>query len=167
MKRFLAISALSAGLAMSVAATAAQSMGVGVVDMQQVLQSSSHVKRINADLKKQFASRKDKILAMAKKLQGDMASYTKNKAVMSKAKSAALRAQISTGETTLRGEQMKYQQDLLAAQNKAMSSFLKQLKSTVTKIASKKHLTVVFPKNGLLYAADDTDITSDVLKGLK
>lgn len=164
-KRLLTVGAV--GLTLSLSTFAAGTNNIGVVNMQNVLQTAPQVKKINADLKKKFSARKDKILAMAKSLQSDMGNYSKNKAVMSTKKASALKARISSQETTLRSEQMKYQQDLMAAQNKAMQGFLTRLKSAVTKVATQKHLAIVFPKNSLLYAGSDSDITSAVLSKLK
>lgn len=166
-KKVMALGVMSAGLALSATSFAASGNGIGVVDMQNVLRTAPQVKKINADLKKQFSNRKDKILTMAKSLQSDMSNYSKNKAVMSSKKASALKATIASQETQLRTQQMKYQQDLIAAQNKAMQGFLTQLKSAVTKVATQKHLSVVFPKNSLLYSGSDSDITSAVLSNLK
>lgn len=166
-KKMIALGVVSVGLTLSLSSVAASSNGIGVVNMQDILHTAPQVKKINANLKKQFSDRKDKILSMAKSLQSDMSKYSKNKAVMSTKKSSALKSTISTQQTQLRTQQMKYQQDLIAAQNKAMKGFLGQLKSAVTKVASAKHLSVVFPKNSLLYSGSDSDITSAVLSKLK
>lgn len=167
MKNLLKIGALGLGLAVSATTFAATTGKIGVVDMKQILTSAPQMKSINAQLKNEFSKRKESILSQAKVLQSNMADYGKNKAVMSASKANDLKTKISNEEQQLRTEQMRYQQDLMAAQNKAMSGFLGRLKFAVTKVASKQGLAVVFPKNNLLYANSGTDITSAVLDNLK
>lgn len=167
MKRFVKYSALALTMVATAPVFAASTQKIGVVDMRQILTSAPQMKQINATLKDQFSKRKETILSQAKVLQSDMAEYGKNKAVMSGSKADALKSKITKEQEQLRTEQMQYQQDLMSAQNKAMSGFLNRLKFSVSKVAAKQGLTVVFPKNNLLYAADNTDITSAVLDSLK
>jgi Skp family chaperone for outer membrane proteins len=167
LKNIVTVSALTAGLVFSAASFAAGSEKIGVVDMKTILTSAPQMKAINAKLKTQFSKRKETILSQAKTLQADMSNYQKNKAVLSASKANTLKSKIGSEENQLRTEQMRYQQDLMAAQNKAMASFLNRLKFSVTKVANKKGLTVVLPKNNLLYASDNIDITSSVLDSLK
>jgi len=168
LKRVIGASVLSIGMMLSATAIAADAMGgVGVVDMQSILHSAPQVEKINMDLKNQFSARKDMLLASAKALQANMTKLSKNKAVMSKMQMAALQKTVGDQEMKLRMDQMKYQQDLLAAQNEAMNGFLTELKMAVQKVATMKHLDVVLPKNSLLYANDNTDVTPSVLDNLK
>lgn len=167
-KHFVKISVASAGLLVAVSGFAASdNIKIGVVNMQGILQAAPQVKKINTALKKKFSKRKDAILSQAKGLQADMANYNKNKAVLNASKLKDLKGKITSEEVQLRTEQMRYQQDLMAAQNKAMGGFLKRLKFSVTKVADQQGLTLVMPKNSLLYSKASTDITSQVLASLK
>ena len=62
----------------------------------------------------------------------------------------------------LRAEQAAFQQALYAAQNKQMGVFLGKLKGVVKKIATKKGIVLVLPKDSVLYSADNSDLTSQV-----
>ena len=163
-KSIIAVSALALGLA---GASAFADIKIGVVNMQQVLTTAPQMKKINASLKKQFSGRRAVILKQAKSLQGDVSNYTKNKAVLSPSKSAALKSKIASEESQLRTEQIQYQQAVSAAQNRAMTGFLNRLKLKVATIAKQNKLQVVFPQDALLYAGTNTDITGQVLKTLK
>ncbi len=140
---------------------------VGVVNMQKIFRGSPQVKKINSNLTKQFASRKESIVKLGKSLKANLKDYQKNKAVMAKAKLLKLKATIGKQEAGLRKMQMKFQQDLFAAQNKRMASFMRKVKSTVANIAKQKKLDLVMPKNALIYAKGDLDITSLVISKLK
>lgn len=170
MKNKLVIGAAALGMSLSLSAFAGHNsddMAIGVVNMQQVLQSAPQVKQINAQLKDQFSKRKSDILAQAKVLQANMSNFDKNKTVLGAKDLATLRNKITSEETQLRTEQMSYQQDLMTAQNNAMNSFLKTLKASVSVVAAKKKLALVLPENTLLYSAPEADITNDVLKNLQ
>lgn len=170
MKNKLIVGVAALGMSLSFSAFAGHDsnhMAIGVVNMQQILQSAPQVKQINAQLKDQFAKRKSDILGQAKVLQADMSNFDKNKTVLSAKDLATLRNKITSEETQLRTEQMSYQQDLMTAQNKAMNSFLKTLKASVSVVAEKKKLSLVLPENTLLYSAPNADVTNDVLKNLQ
>jgi len=139
---------------------------VGVVDMQKIFSTSSQVKSINSQLTSQFASRKNKIMQMGKQLQADLATYNKNKTVMSKSKLGNLQTKIGKEEAALRTAQAKFQQDLFQAQNKKMASFMNKVKATVGTVAQKNGMTLVLPKNATLYVKNGSDITSQVQSDL-
>ena len=166
-KRVLIVGALAIGLTAGAATFAASASNIGVVDMKAMWRSAPQMQAINNKLKKVFSQRKESILSQAKTLQSDMASFDKNKAILSKSKARMLKQKITGEETQLRTEQTHYQQDLMGAQQKALTGFLGQLKVAVTKVAKQKGLTLVMPKNNLLYSSSSIDITQQVLKNLK
>ena len=163
MKRILLAVTLSVAMLGSAVAMAED---IGVVDMRQIFRSSSQVKAINANLKKQFAPQRAKIVSLGKSLQSNVKKFKKNQSVMSGSNAAKLRSTIQQQSTELRQDQAKFQQDLFAAQNQAMAKFMKKVKGVVGKIAAKKKLEIVLPKNNVLYAKGTMDITSDVKSAL-
>lgn len=168
-KRNLIAGAAILGMSLSLSAFAghASEMAIGVVNMQQILQSAPQVKQINAQLKDQFSKRKSDILAQAKVLQADMANFDKNKTVLAANQLTTLKNKIASEENQLRTEQMSYQQDLMTAQNNAMNGFLKSLKASVSVVAVQKKLVLVLPANTLLYSAPSADVTNAVLTNLE
>ncbi len=167
-KSFIKFTVASLAALLSVSTLAAKTGDrIGVVDMQQILHEAPQMKKINADLKKQFAKRQAAILKQANKWKADMESFSKNRAVLSPKKLKDAQSGIASEEAQLRTAQMSYQQDLRKAQDQAMGEFLKRLKFSVTKVAGSKDLEVVLPKNALLYSTSSTDITGPVLASLK
>ncbi len=158
---------VGAAVASFFAATVYADQSTGTVDMQRVLSSAPQMKKINTALQQQFSKRKDSILAQAQTLQSDMQNYTKNKSVLTGAKLTDLQGKIAGEEGNLRSEQARYEQDLGTAQNKAMSGFLIQLQQVVATVATKQKISVVMPKNTLLYADPKLDITDSVIAALK
>lgn len=165
MKRFLAITC-AATLAVSAALSFAGEK-VGVVNMEAIFKSAPQVQKINQDLQKQFAGKKETIMSQGKNLQAEYDKYNKNKSVMSKADSAKLRDQISKKEMGLRQAQADFQKDLFTAQNKAMGDFMAQVNKIVSGLAKKNDMDVVVPSNAVIYSDPSLDITSQVLDQLK
>jgi len=155
------------GLTAAIWSMGAMAAGVGVVDMQQILQTSPEIKKINADLTKQFDERKQKIVEMGRALQGDLQTYQKNKSVMSAKVLTDTQEQIGKKEASLRDAQMKFQQDLFTAQNKSMNDFMDRVRGAVKDVAAKKQIDLVLPKNMVLYSQGATDITSDVMSKIQ
>lgn len=165
MKRLVMVVCVALAAMLSFSAIA--SNRVGVVNMQRLIQQSPKVKQLGEQIKAKFATRRNKVIAMSKKLQANVVKYQKNKAVMSAAQLAALKAKITAQETQLRTAQVKLQQDLFHAQNAAMTKFVAKLRNIVKAIASEKKLDMVLPRNTVLYSDNSLDITADVEKRLQ
>jgi outer membrane protein len=141
--------------------------GIAVVDMEKVFKTSSKIKNINSALQKRFAVREKEINKTGESLQQDIKDYDKNKAVMDEKKLADLRAKIDEKQASFQAMQTKFQQDLFAEQNKEMATFMDDVKASVKTVAEKKKLSLVLPKNAVLYSEVSADITNDVVAGLK
>ena len=79
------------------------------------------------------------------------------KTALDKAKS-----DLSSEQQSLQARQMKFQQAVYAAQDKAMQKILDKVTSVVASIAKSKHYDLVVPKNSTIYAVEGSDITTMV-----
>lgn len=140
--------------------------GVAVIDMQQIFQNSKQVKEINSNLEKQFAVQKKSVETLSKQLQVNIDKYKKDQTVMDKKSADALKDSIRDQEQKLQQQQTDLQRQLFEAQNKAMTQFLDKIKGLVKGMSSAQDFDVVLPKNALLYAKDNLDITTKVLDAL-
>ena len=163
MKKIVTLTAVV--LAVTAASTYAED--IGVVNMKKIFSASPKVKQIKSDLTKQFASQKNDLKKMGASLQSDMQKYQKNKAVMSKKDLAKMQAKISAEEMKFRQEQGKFQQAVYAAQNSALKTFMDNVKAVVKKVAAKKDVDVVLPKNVVLYSKSEMDLTQAVIDHMK
>ena len=162
MKRLLLTLCLSLGMIWSSFAMAEK---IGVVNLPKIFQSTQ-AQKINAQLQKEFSPQQQKIVTMGKKLQADVKKLQRNQAVMDKNSLEKLRTSIMQQEKQLRAAQAKFQQAFFVARSKAMNGFLTKISGVVKKIAAKKDLDMVLPKNGVLYAKESVDITTDVTSAL-
>jgi Skp family chaperone for outer membrane proteins len=163
MKRILM---LGCGLVVAAFTMNALADDVGVVDMKSIFQNSAKVKEINAKLGKKFASDRAKIVQMQKSFKDNMTKLQRDGSVMSKKDIEKLKVNIRKQQAELQAAQAKFQQQLYAAQNKAMGAFMKKVQDVVKVIARRKGLELVLPKNGVLYSAKSMDITADISKKL-
>ncbi len=159
-KRVL-LGTLVAGALLASSAFAAD-LKVGVIDLRQILQTSSQVKQLNAKLRKQFKPRQDALLGQQKQLKTDLEKFSRDSAVMSKTAKDKLQQKIIGERQTFAQKEQAYQKELKQAQKSSMEEFLNKLKGVVKKVAQADHYTLVLQKSAVPYAADDIDITKKV-----
>lgn len=164
MKRLIIAMCVSVACIWSISSAA---LALGVIDMQQVGRNSPQLKKIQANLKQQFAGQRAKIMTMGKALQANMQKYQKNKSVMSSADLANMKKQIMSQEMQVRQAQAKFQRAVYAAQNQQMTSFFTRIKGVIKTVAAQKKLDLVLPKASVLYSANSVDITPEVMKVVK
>ena len=163
-KRLLSIACLSAAIMWSVS-TIAQT--IGLLDIHEIFQTSSQIKDINTRLEKQFSLQRKKMVELTQLLQYNLRNLKRNETVMSKEEASNLREKIQKDESTLRQQQQQFQQQLLMAQNKAMTDFMSEINNAVKKVAVKENLDLVLPKDTVLYTKESKDITSNVISELQ
>jgi len=166
MKKILLL-VLSIGLFLSFSVAQADNLKVGVLDVQKVMQNCSQVSAMQAKLKKQFAPQEKKITVAQKQLKADFDKYNKNQAVMKDADKKAMQKKILAEQSSLRDLQVKFQQQLIAAQRQGMQSVLKDIEDAVNDVAKDQKLDLVLTKASVAYNNPDLDVTDKVIKKLK
>lgn len=158
---------LSIGLLLGFSIARADNLKVGVLDVQKVMQNSPQVSAMQAKLKKQFAPQEKKITTAQKQLKADFGKYNRNKAVMKDADKKTLQKKILAEQSSLRDLQVKFQQQLIAAQRESMQSILKDIEDAVNDVAKDQKLDLVLTKASVAYNNPDLDVTDKVIKKLK
>ena len=149
------------------AASTASAFSIAVVDTQTVFTKSSAMKRINDELAHDFSARKKVLDQEAKTLSDEIASFQKNKSVMSKDKAIATQKKIASDEMALQAAQSKFQHDVMGEQGKKLKEAQQEIQTVVGKIAKQKKIDLVLASNAVLYSSDTADITADVEKEVK
>ena len=169
MKRIatLALVALSPFAMADSSSTAAPGESIMVIDMPRIMQESPEVqkmtKTVQADLKKQ----QEAIIAKQKDVQQARAKLQKNGAVMSKSERSALEKEAMKAEREVNRMKEDYFQDARVAQNQVIQSVMEKVQKAARKLAEKRHIDVVLPKRSVIYANENVDITTEVLKDIK
>ncbi len=154
-------------IAASVLTVTSYANTIGVVDVQKILENSAQAKSLRTKLQKQFSAKHDQIMSQGKAMQTDIQNFQKNQAVMSPKDLDALKQKITNEQQQLGQEQNQFQQDYMTARTKAMDDIMQSVQASAAKVAAKKNLDLVVAKQTVIYAKDGSDITSDVLAGMK
>lgn len=163
MKGLKQLAIVSLAASMSCYAWGSSNGGVGVVDLKEVFASPDAAPKIQASLEKRFSSERDQLQKLLDDLQSQQKSYQKDKKTLSKTALAKREEKFKEAQEKFQKEQGKYQQEFAAAQNKAMTRLLSQIKDAARKVAKKDHLKMVLVKNTVLYAEDTKDVTDAVV----
>lgn len=157
--------ALSVALAMGLATGsvfADNGVHVGVVNVEQIFATSPLVKKQKTDLQGQFKAKQQAYQKAGMDLKAMVDKYNRDKAVMNDKQRKAMETQIGAMQSKVMQMQQAFTQQADDAQSKAMQQFLGKLQAATQKVAQTKHLDMVMPSTGVIYAADTLDITKDV-----
>lgn len=162
---FVALLCVSMGL--QAASAPAAGIKIAVVDLQQVLQQAPQMAAANAQLKKQFEPQEQQIIAAQKKLKADSEKLQQSGPSMNKDDATKLQQTVMTDKTQLEQQFITFRQNLIAAHNKSMQTVIDQVNATIATIAKEGQYNIVLQKQGILYADQSYDITSQVVAALK
>lgn len=165
MKKLLAlipVLALFAGITCAQAAD----LKVGTIDLPTILQKSPQIAVINNQLKSQFAPQQQKIMQAQSNLQAEATKLSSTTTKLTAAEQQQLKTQIINDQKALQQMVTTYQQNVSAAQTKALNSFMGEVDSAVKTIAQKQSLDIVLLKPAVIYSPTTTDITDQVIAAL-
>ncbi len=147
--------------AMATAQAAPAPQKIGVVDFQQILQQAPQRAAIDSMMKSKFEKRELEVMDLSKQIESVKGQLQKSP------NSSKLSTQLTELQSQFQLKRQLLIQDQQTAFNQAKGKMLKLLNEEVASVAKKDHLTLVIPSNAALYAAPSTEITKEVLAGLK
>ncbi|CAN5323916.1 OmpH family outer membrane protein [soil metagenome] len=154
-------------LASAVTASAyATDIKIGVIDLQQVMQTSPQVAALSQQIKTKFSSRQQAIETAQKKLRTTAEKLGPESKKLDESDRKKLEEQVASQQKQLQEMVVKFQEDVATAQREGVEKFMKTVNGTVSSIAKQQKLDVVLLKPALVYAADTIDVTPQVLKEL-
>lgn len=139
---------------------------IGIVNLEQVLQSSKYATSLNADLSKQFQPRQLEINNAQRHLQDEVDKYTFESFSMSTDDRAKLQQTITTDKTNLDQMVATFQKDFATAQADANGKFLKKLSEVINKIGQTDHFDIIERAANVFYINNSVDITKQVIDSL-
>ena len=154
-------------VALALASTAAQAaVKVGTVDLQKALQTVKKGKAAKAELEKEFQEKKKKIDAEQENIRKLSEEFQKKTLVLSEKARAEKGAQIQQKIGAWQELVQKSQAEMSGREADMTRPILEGLKNIGADVAKKKNLEMLFEQNssGLIFAADKTDVTDDVIK---
>ena len=145
------------------AADASNNLKIGIIDLQQIVQKSPQMVKINADLEKQFKPRSTALVNMRKNLQAEVEKLNRDGSVMSNADRTALQTKINNESTQFQKQATEFQRDLSAAENAARQKFAQQVSSAINSVAASNSYDMIIQKSATPYTNQKLDVTAQVL----
>lgn len=140
---------------------------IGIIDLSKILAESSQVNDAKAQLKKQFDGRGQEIATAQKALKTDIEAYNKNSPTMKADASKAAQQKIMDEQKKLQEMEASFQNDVTAAQNKAMEKIMNDIQDVVKKVATEEKFDLVLTKMSAAYNNPSLEITDKVIKAMK
>jgi outer membrane protein len=161
MKKLLLAFALVASSAV------ASELHIGVIDMNQVIQTAPQMVKIQATLDKTFSPRHQAIMSKVNQVKADNENLLKNANVMKDKDRIALTKKINEQRNTIMELQGAFQQDYENARSTALKGLFDQINGVTKKIASEKHYDLILNSSTTPFANNHLDITDTVVARLK
>lgn len=145
----------------------AETLKIGIVNVEEVLQNYAKVPEVDEKLKKQFEPQQQKLANMHKQIDGEVAQFERDQSVMKENDRKAAQTKIVKEQQDFQKMQIDFQKQVILARNDAMKSIIDEIKSAVSVIAKEQHLSGVFVQEAAIYNDVSLDITDQVIKKLK
>jgi len=139
---------------------------VGIIDMNQILQKSSYMLSINADLLKSFQPRQASLSDAQKSLQEETNNFNLNNSTMSSGDRAKMQNKIIEDQANVQVLTANLQRDLTIAKDEALRKFMMKFNSVISKIAQDGRYDFIEQNTNFAFVKAEYDITAEVLKQL-
>jgi outer membrane protein len=144
----------------------AEEVKIGVVDLQQALQSVEAGKKAKAQLEKEFNEKKRQLQTEEEAIKKLGEEFKKQSMVLSD--DAKARKQTEIQERMLRFRELfgKSQMEIQNRERELTEPILKKLRAVIEDIAKKKSFRIILEKNenSVLYSLTSDDMTEEVIK---
>lgn len=164
----IAIAAMAAAvLGMAVPASAQdQDLKIGVVNLGRLVTESPQAERARKNMEGQFAGRMEELKEQREKLQSDVERLKRDGAVMSEEARQKLEDSIRSQQRRLQMAQEEYNEDVQRAEQSEMQDLRDDIRAVIDEFARSEGYDLIIG-DGILYAGDKVDLTSQVLSRLK
>ena len=137
---------------------------IGVVNINRVLENSSHTDEARSDIKAKFADRFKLLIKTGKKIESDLKDFRKDRPTLTNTEIADHEKDLSNRSQKLMEARSKYQKEVDAEQANLQNKLISNLNRVVERLAVAKSLILVIPENYTLYALPTLDITDEVAR---
>lgn len=144
----------------------ASDLKIGVVNAVKLLDEAPQKDAALERLKGEFEARNKELMARQKMLQELEEKFNRNSAIMSEAERKAMERDIVSKNRDLKRDQEIFQEDYNIRRNEEFRKLQEQIAKAIITLAKEKNYDLVLYE-GVIYASDKVDMTTDVLKVLK
>lgn len=153
-------------LILLLASNAYADLKIGVVDVNQILQSSPLMISLNDNLTKKFKTRQDEINNASKALQDEMTQLDTNGMSLKPDERTQLQNKILGDKANVQILTASFERDLAIAKDEDFRTFMAKLSAVINKIAKDGTYDLIEQKTNMLFVNQRIDITAEVLKQL-
>ena len=146
-------------------ASSSFSAKIGVVDVQSAILQTNEGKAAREKIEKEIAQRRQELLNQQNQLKKMQDDFQAQQAILSEADKQTRQKDFQAKVQAFQQAQISFEQEARQKESAALQQIFKNIQAEVQKIAKQKSYDMVFDKSAsvLLYAAQVTDITADVV----
>ncbi len=139
---------------------------IGLIHMQEAIQSVAEGKKAQATLKKEWEDKQKKLQAEGKKVQEAMESLRKQAMVMDEKSRGEKEMAIQKQVENFRQMEQSAQQEFQKKDQEISEPIIKKIRTLVAAIAKEKGYALVIDGNegNVIYSLDQDNITGEVIK---
>jgi len=147
-------------------AQAASGLKIGVVDLNRLIKESPQAKVMQKALEDEFAPRRRALAAKATELKEQRTKLEKDMQVMGAEERRAAEARYRDDERDLGRRQNEYEEDVNVRGNAELGKLQEAVLKEIAAFAKQKGYDVIVGP-GVLYAAQNVDLTAQILASLE
>jgi outer membrane protein len=156
---------LAAGIAVASMAAAAE-IKIGFVNLGRISAEAPQAKAANDQLKREFESREQEVLAMQKDLRQLEEKLSRDAAVMKEADRARMERDLRAREREVRRMYDELREDLNIRRNEELGKFQRRVNAIVQQLAKEEGFDLILI-DGVIHVSERIDITSRVIDRLQ
>lgn len=139
---------------------------VGKVDIQNILLTVKEGQKVRNELKNEFDKKQSEIKGEEEKIKAAKDSYEKQSLVMNAKAKQQKEQELQGMIMKLQQKTMGYQREMQAKEQKVMKPILDKIRTIIEEISKAEKLDITYEvsASGVVYAANEKDITPLVIK---
>lgn len=159
----------AAGLGLLLAASSAVQAAekIAVVDVGSIFHQLPQSKTVAKKLESEFKGRATDLEAQQKALQAQLQNLQRNASTMKASERTKLEKEVFTKRQEFEVKAQAFEKDNRTRQMQERDVILKKIQAAVKSVAASKGYDVVLDAGSVAYAANNADITAEVLKQVK
>lgn len=144
----------------------ADNLKMGVVDLQKIVQTSSHIQVIQKNLEQKFRTRHDALMNTEKDLKAKIEAFKRDAAVMNPTAKKETERSIVAMQQKFEMDGQQYQRELSTAHNEAMEDFYTKVRAAIATVAKKEHFDLILQKDAAPFSSEKLDVTKQVIEAI-
>lgn len=163
----------AAGLALLLSALAIfyskNSSDLVYVDVNKLIEGYTRTKQVKSEFEKKSSSMKAEVDTLLSNWQKEIQQYEKERSQMSPTEVKLKQELLGTKQQQIGAYQQSIDQKVREEETKSRQTLINDVNDYVLEYGKTHHYKIIFGASGsgnIMYAAESTDLTDDILKGL-